>query len=117
MRRGRGLWEMESGEGWSTPEKVRFFCSLKEGEGQEPSSLGVGPEPRASGSLRLPPCSTSQVLLRPRELTGLEGERPLRLPLSAMAVCAPTLEWMPAESCCGLLLSVSALNAMHVKIL
>lgn len=31
--------------------------------------------------------------------TGPEGERSLSLPLSAMALSAPALEWMPACLC------------------
>lgn len=116
MRRGRSLWKMESGEDWSALEKVRFLCLLKGGEGQAPSRFGVGPGHRANKPLGLPPCSACRVLLRPSELTGPEGERPLDLPLSAMALCAPAPEWMPAESCCSLLVCVSALNAMRVKI-
>lgn len=113
MRRGRSLWKVERGEGWSALEKVGFLCSLKDGEGQGPSRSGVGPGHRPNKS----PCSAYSVQLRHRELTGPEGGGPLRLLLSAMALFTPVLVWIPAESGCWLLVCVSALNAMRVKIL
>lgn len=98
MRRDRGIWKVESGEGLRALEKTRFLCPLKGGEGQGPSRCGLGPGLSASESLTLPPCSACCVLPSTRG----------RLALSAMALYVPALEWMPAESCCSLLVCASA---------
>ena len=70
MRRDRGIWKVESGEGLRAPEKTRFLGSLKGGEGQGPSRFGLSSGLRASESLALPPCSACHVLPRYGELTG-----------------------------------------------
>lgn len=44
---------MESREGWSAWEKIRFICLLKDGDGQRLSKFGVGPEHRARQPLGL----------------------------------------------------------------